>query len=518
MSVFSLAIRSVLVVGGGSAGFLAALILKKRCPELEVTVVRSKEIGVIGVGESTTVAMPRFLHGGLELDPGEFYREVQPSWKLGIHFLWGPRPSFEYAFDVQLDWKIDQLSHRNGFYCEDDFTYASTSAALMQQNKIFLRRPDGAPLIDRTFGYHLENRRFVAYLERCAVQRGITILEGTVTGATQDDNGITAVQLQSGQALTADLYVDCSGFRSLLLGKALQEPFISFKSSLFCDRAVVSAWPRTDEPILPYTIAETMESGWCWRIDHPDYVNRGYVYSSSFISDEEAEREFRAKNPSIDNTWIVKFVSGRYERTWVKNVVAVGNSSGFVEPLESTALAIICDESRFLAETLYECNHQPTPLMVKYYNLVNARAWDTIRDFLAIHYRFNTRVNSQFWQTCRAETELGPIQEFVDYYQERGPNISWRYSLIHPSDMFGVEGYLALLVGQKVPYRARYTATEEEIGIWKKVQANHRQLAENGIAIPEALNFIASSNCRWNPSFFQTPQHLQLTSYIGTAS
>jgi tryptophan halogenase len=250
---------------------------------------------------------------------------------------------------------------------------------------------------------------------------------------------------------------------------------------------------------------------------------RGYVYSSAFISDEEAEREFRTKNPKITTTRIVKFVSGRYVRSWVKNVVAVGNSAGFVKPLESTSLAIICDESRLLAEGLYETDRVPTPSLVAHYNRINARAWDIIRDFLGIHYKFNTRYDTPFWRACRADVELGPIQELVDYYCENGPSSFGRTNLIHGNDIFGMEGYLALLVGQKVPYRARYTPTAEERRLWAGIQTENRIKARTALTVREALDAVAGPNWQWVPGFFRNPAApaptvSQLTSYIGASN
>jgi tryptophan halogenase len=387
----------------------------------------------------------------------------------------------------------------------------------MSHNKIFPRQENGAPLITHNFGYHIENRRFVAYLETKAAERGIEIIDDIVTSATQNEHGLTGVHLESGRNLTADFYVDCSGFRTLLVGKTLNEPFISYKSTLFCDRAVVSAWERTDEPIQPYTTAETMDAGWCWRIDHPDYINRGNVYSSAFIKDEDAERELRSKNPSVQKTWIVKFASGRFERSWVKNVVAVGNAAGFVEPLESTALAVICDEARILAEVLADCDRQPTSGPITQYNRINARAWDSIRDFLGIHYKFNTRLNNTpFWQACRADAELGPIQDLVDYFQDRGPSSFWRFNQIHFNDMFRMEGYLAMFVGQKLPYQARYTPTADETRVWKAIQARHRQMAESAYSVRDALSVIMSPDCRWRPGYFKVPLESQMTSFTGS--
>ncbi len=512
-------IQQVVVMGGGSAGFLAALTLKKRLPELSVTVVRSKEMGVIGVGESTTVAVPNLLHGYLDLDPGEFYRMANPSWKLGIRFLWGPRPFFDYTFGLQMDWKWSNLARNNGYYCEDDCTYVDGPSALMSHKKAFLRQPNGDPLIRRDFGYHIDNPRFVAYVEAKAAERRIAILDDVLAEVQQNERGITGLKLASGATLTADLYLDCTGFRSLLLGKALGEPYTSFKSTLFNDRAVVGSWERTDEAINPYTTAETMSAGWCWQIDQPDSVNRGYVYSSAFIGDDEAEREFRGKNPKVGATRLIPFASGRYHRSWVKNVVAIGNANGFVEPLESTALAVICDESRLLAECLGECDCQPSPSLMDSYNCINARAWDTIRDFLGIHFKFNTRIDSEYWRACQAHAELGPIQDLVDYYRENGPSTFARTTLLHGNDIFGMEGYLALLVGQKVAYRAKHVPTPGELRLWNGVRAENRAKALTALTVRQALDAVSSPGWKWAPGFFRSPASLQtasqLTSFIG---
>lgn len=508
-------IQSFLVAGGGSAGFLAALILKKQFPDLPVTVVRSKELGVIGVGESTTVAIPRTLHGYLDLDPGEFYHRVLPSWKLGIRFLWGKRPFFDYTFGRQLDWKWQELKKANGYYCGDDFTYADVASSLMSHNKAFPRQPNGLPLIESTFGYHIENRRFVGYLEDTAPRRGVQVLDDEIVGADRDENGVTGVRLASGRTLTADLYVDCSGFRSLLVGGTLKEPYHSFASTLYCDRALVGSWPRGDDEVIrPYTTAETMAAGWCWQIDHPDAVNRGYVYSSAFLDDAAAEREFRAKNPKVTDARLIHFKSGRFARGWVQNVVAVGNAAGFVEPLESTALAVTCDAARILANYLVECDRAPTPTGVSQYNRVFARAWDAIRDFLGIHYKFNTRYDTPFWQAVRADAVLGPVQELIDCYQQNGPTTFFRHSLLEANNMFGMEGYLSLLVGQQVPHRAVYTPPADERRLWESVRTRHRELAESAVGVREALDVVLSPDCRWQPGFFKTRTEAHLTSYV----
>src|SRR5207248_805307 len=156
------------------------------------------------------------------------------------------------------------------------------------------------------YAYHIENVHFVRYLEGVAARLGVVVKDDTVVEVLQNDDGVAGLRLASGMTATADLYVDCSGFASLLLGKTLKEPYFSFKSSLYNDRAVASWWDRTDEPMQHYTTAETMNCGWCWRIDHEHQIARGYVYSSGFISDSDAEAEFRAKNPKVTDTRIVK--------------------------------------------------------------------------------------------------------------------------------------------------------------------------------------------------------------------
>src|SRR5678815_2835594 len=165
---------------------------------------------------------------------------------------------------------------------------------------------------------------------------------------------------------------------SALLGESLAERFVSYDRTLFCDRAVVGGWTRTSEPIKPYTTCETMESGWCWQIEHETRVNRGYVYASSFVTDEEAERHFREKNPLVTDTRIVKFVSGRHENLWVGNVVAIGNAGGFVEPLEATALGVIAFQSRTLTEILRDGDLEVTAFRRKQYNALHRRHWDSI--------------------------------------------------------------------------------------------------------------------------------------------
>ncbi len=379
-------VSRIVVLGGGTAGLTAALTLKLRWPQLAVRVIRSAEMGVIGVGEGTTVTFLQHFFEYLQLDLRHFFSLAEPTWKLGVRFLWGPRPEFLYPFGQEYSTRWKGLSRLNAAYFAPDDLWLGPTSALMAHDRAFFRQPDGKPQWHRNFAFHLENKKLVATLDSLAETAGVEISDGTMLSAERDDAGIAALRLDTGERITADLFVDASGFGSELLGKALGEPYRSFANSLFCDRAVIAGWPRTSEPIKPYTTAETMDAGWCWQIEHERFINRGYVYSSSFISDDDAAHEFLRGNPQIaTEPRIVKFRSGRYARCWADNVVAVGNASGFVEPLEATAIQVITWQSRTLADLLIEGCGEVTPSIRALYNLHNCGHWDEIRDFLAVH-------------------------------------------------------------------------------------------------------------------------------------
>jgi tryptophan halogenase len=290
----------------------------------------------------------------------------------------------------------------------------------------------------------------------------------------------------------ADLFVDASGFRSELLGRALEVPYQSFAPSLFTDRAVIGGFARSTEVIKPYTVAETMNHGWAWQIEHAHFINRGYVYSSAHCDDETARAELLQKNPSIppDSTRVVKYRSGRRAKNWVGNVVGVGNAVGFVEPLEATALGIIAQECVMLADSLAETGGHPGPVLVDVYNQHNTQAWDEIRDFLAVHYAFNTRLDTPFWRDCRDHTQLAGATKVVDWFRENGPSTLVQGILIPETNSFGFEGYLAMLVGQRVHYPRERKPTPKETQAWRQRLTQLQQEATGAMTVAEALRAL----------------------------
>ena len=493
-------ISSIVVLGAGSAGFMAALTLKLKLPHVHVRVVRSPNIPIIGVGEATTVVLPRHFFEYLKMKPRDFYLEARPTWKMGIRFLWGPRKEFVYTFSYEFEKRLPQCARNNGFYYSDESPWLGRSSAFMLHDKVFPRKPDGMPQFHNNHAFHIENVTYVGWLENRCREAGVMVTDATVKAETGGE-GIAALVTESGERITGDLYLDASGFRSELLGQALKEPFRSYADTLFSDHAVIGGWDRLpNEPILPYTVAETMDAGWCWQIDHEHVIHRGYVYGSAFITDEAARAEFLRKNPRVNpaETRVVKFRSGRYERSWVGNVVAIGNAAGFVEPLESTALQVICVECSSLADALLDSLCEPTPSLVKLYNRYNGDQWDDIRNFLAVHYKFNTRYDTPFWQAVRADAKLHGAEPIVEWYQENGPSVLAGVALVHSSNSFRMDGFLALLVGQKVPYKKTYEPTPVEQKFWLQYRQELAAEAMRGMNSEEALRALRTPGLQWS--------------------
>ena len=491
-------IDRVVIMGGGSAALLAAAAFARHLPDIEVVVVRSTKIGIIGVGEGTIATIGRFLHEYLGIDPLRFHAEVHPSIKLGIQFDWGAETPYHYSFAPQFSSGNPAqagFSHPVGDFCDEDATYANLSSSLMYHGKVSVADPKGRPVQSPRFAYHLENGRFVGFLESWVREHGIESVDAVVERVEVDEQGVKSLHLDDGREITADLYLDCSGFRSELLGAALEEPFVSFKDALPCDRAVVGGWHRTDETYHAFTTAQAMDSGWSWRIEHDEIINRGYVFASDFISDDAAEAEFRRVNPNLTDTRIIRFRSGFHRRSWVKNVVAIGNSAGFVEPLEATAIGFMSTAIDHLVAFIRTGGGAVADVHRDLYNRHQEGNWLQTRDFLAMHYKVNRLDQSEFWDACRRDQPLGDAQEILDYYTAVGPDFRALQSRLR-TDVFGAEGYLSILVGQRVPHRRERGPGRTERENWTRWKGECGLRGRGGVGMTDYLASIRRGDLR----------------------
>ena len=393
---------------------------------------------------------------------------------------------------------------------ESDVNSYSLGSLLMSADKVPMVREGGRiiSLLNRVpFAYHLDNAKFVEYLKDQAEKDGVERVNGTISEVKTSADGeeVTELVLSDGTSRSFDLYIDCSGYGSLLLEKAVGSEYLTFKSSLFTDSAIVANVPHGGD-IKPYTRVESMESGWCWGIPTVESDHRGYVFSSDFISPEDAEAEMRSKNPGMSDITLelVKFRSGRHSHFWKGNVVGMGNAYAFVEPLESTGLHMIIHE---INQLILNFPSSKADTAIK--RIVNQRLndhWDSIRWYLALHYKFNRRFNTPFWETCRNDTDISGAQDRVDIFQERAP-LTYRQSLFHrPEEIFSDFGYDVLLLGQKVEAKyvepgesradyAKRTTALKEIVSRAVTQAEAIQALRNGP--PELLESVVSSEGTW---------------------
>jgi tryptophan 7-halogenase len=474
--------RTIGVMGAGTAGYLAALAVKRRYPSIDVTIVQSSSEPIIGVGEATTTLMPPFLHAQLDLGVVELFEAVRPTFKLGIKFKWGPPGSFNYPFGDAHPVAAIQF--------DGDLATQSLLSLLMTEDRApLLRGPGGelASLLSRVkFAYHLDNVPFVRFLEQAAARAGIGNVDMKIDAVTlRGDGGVDAVRSSDGRELRFDFYVDATGFRSLLVGQTLGSPFQSYASSLFCDRAVVATLPQTDT-IEPYTTAETMNAGWCWRIPVRGEDHRGYVYSSAFLSDDLAVEEMRAANPGMAEPWFVRFRSGRHREMWIKNVFALGNAYAFVEPLESTALHMVIVGIAYLLDGIERMNDTS---FVDHANAAVGAQWDYLRWFLAIHYKFNRRLDTAFWRAARAGVDVSGLSPILERFQREGPwpmDTGCAYDPGNPAA--GFNGIMPLLLGQEVPAppgQPGFTRPE-----WASRVADCRRTARYALPQREALEIL----------------------------
>lgn len=465
--------RNVAIIGGGTSGYLAALAMKKKYPKLEVTMIESSKIPVIGVGEATTPEIRKFLFKRLGLSTVEFYKKVKPTWKLGIKFFWG------LPGDYFFNYPFGKSDIRSAMLIDGNINNCSLTSLLMANDSSFListeNAESGDPFFslsnDISYALHLDNASFIAYLKEEAMRMGVKSIDDLIVdGERNTSNGeLQAVIGEKGHRYEYEFFVDCSGFRSLLIEKVMGSPYHSFSNSLFTDSAVTGCIPNSNK-VKPYTYAESMNNGWCWNIPMRGEDHRGYVYCSQYCTMEDAIKELESKNPGIVNFKSIKFRSGRHLEICRENVFAIGNSYAFVEPLESTGIHMIIKEVEALTDNFLLLKKSPSVKAAINRNMNDH--WDYLKGFLSIHYKYNKKFDSKFWMDCRSQTDISSIKWLVDLYNEigllsyAGDKFGEIITKEIKDDIFGLLGFDTLLLGQGV-IPDNFSRGVQNRNIWK---------------------------------------------------
>jgi tryptophan halogenase len=450
-------IRSIAIVGGGTAGWMTAAALAHRIGDRScaITVVESSEIGTVGVGEATIPSIRRF-NDMLGLDENEFLRATQGTLKLGIEFHdWGRiGHRYMHPFGVpglDLESSVHQrwLSVRDH---PDTGTFEEYFLNFIVAKRDCVSRPASAASTT-THAYHFDAGLYAAFLRRYAEARGVARLDGKVVDVElRDDGFIAALRLADGRRVEADLFVDCSGFRGLLIEQTLKTGYEDWTHWLPCDRAVAvpCAHPvagssnYTGGALTPYTRSTARAAGWQWRIPLQHRIGNGYVYASRYLSDDEAATTLLANldGAARAEPRLLKFVTGRRRKIWSRNCIAIGLSAGFLEPLESTSIHLIQKSITYLLELFPD--RRFSPVLIDEFNRRALGEYDHIRDFVVLHYHANTRDDAPLWRHCREMRIPESLAYRLEFFRNGGR------VLRYPADLFAAPNWLAVLLGQEV--------------------------------------------------------------------
>ena len=422
-------LRHIAIVGGGTAGWIAGAMLARALHDYgcTITVIESPEIGTVGVGEAT---IPPFLDllRFLDINEADFVLRTEATYKLGIKFTdwrelgssyWHPFGVFGAGINRRPFFHAWHKAKAEGL--NPQFNDFSLCATLADRGLFKFPTPNaqGASSGLRYalhFDAALVARYLRAYCERLGVQR----LERTVTAATRGPNGdLDELVFNDQTRLKADLYIDCSGFRGLLIEQALQTGYLDWSDMLPCDRAV-AVQTRTTAPRPPFTEAFARSAGWRWRIPLQHRAGNGYVYASAHISDDEALADLLAQvgEPPLTDPRLLRFVTGRRKRFWNRNCIALGLASGFLEPLESTSIHLVISGMYALLEHFPDLDFDP--VNIDSYNEEVIHEFERVRDFIILHYCTTRRTDSPLWAQCGAMTLPDSLADRMDIYRRTG--------------------------------------------------------------------------------------------------
>ncbi|MEH3102579.1 MAG: tryptophan 7-halogenase [Sphingomonas phyllosphaerae] len=446
-------IEHVVIVGGGTAGWMMAAAAGRFLDDgrRRITLVESDAIGTVGVGEATIPSITSF-NNFLGIDEAEFLRATRGSFKLGIEFVGWDRPDARYFHpfghfgrDIQgINFHQLWLKLRDlpGIGAIGDYS-ATTLAAAAGAFGHPVADPR-SPLSGLALAYHIDATLYAAFLRRRAESDGVVRVEGRIVAVERRDNGdVAALRLDDGRRIAGDLFVDCSGFRSLLLGEALGVPFGDWSHWLPCDRAIAVPTARVAAPV-PYTRATAHRAGWQWRIPLQHRTGNGVVYASRFMDDDEAERLLLGRLDAEPTAAArrLSFTAGQRARLWERNVVALGLAGGFLEPLESTSIHLIQQGISKLFALFPDTSF--CPVERDEYNRQMGDNYRSIRDFIILHYHATRRDDSPFWDHVRTMEIPDTLARKIALFRQKGR--IFRYD----DELFTVPSWVAVMFGQGV--------------------------------------------------------------------
>jgi tryptophan 7-halogenase len=492
-------IRSILIVGGGTSGWIAAAYLNRfldpaRC---RITLVESATVGTIGVGEATVPPLVALLRL-LGIAESDFLRACHATYKLAIRFDgWAPAPVW-HPFGEVGGTRVGGLPlfhhwlerHRAGVEAAPYVAYSAQVRLCERDLAPRSLQADSDIIRLGAYAYHLDARAFAAYLAQVATGRGVRHVVDDVTRVARDERGwIKHVETRASGPLQADLYLDCSGFQGLLIGQAAESRFIDWSDQLLCDRAVVLPMPAA-RPMPPYTRATALRAGWSWRIPLHHRVGAGYVYSSRFASQDEAARELiehTGSDPASSAPGHLRMQVGRREHFWQANCLAVGLSAGFLEPLESTGIFLIQRGIELLLDHFPDLEFSPS--MLRRYNQRLAAEFEEVRDFILLHYALNTR-EEPFWRESRAIRLPDSLAQTLADYDETGV-VDWdNRSLFRDSSFYSIAAGFGRLP-RKGHAIAQQADPERVRQAMAAVRARNEALAKS---LPSHAEFIDAAN------------------------
>lgn len=443
----------IVIVGGGTSGWMTAAALARFLDKSwQITLVESDEIGTIGVGEAT-IPMVRLFNQSLGIDEAGFMAATQGSYKLGIRFEgWGGfDDSYIHAFGLVgrglglLPFQHYWLRARTEGLAGPLSDYVLNALAAAENRFAHVERKPDSPLPPMPYAYHLDATLYARFLRRFAEDRGVMRREGRIVEVQRhgESGDVAGVKLADGTVVDGDLFIDCSGFRSLLLGDALGVGYQDWSEWLGCDRAVAVPCARTD-PLVPYTRSIAQRAGWRWRIPLQHRTGNGHVFSSAHMGEDEATAILLAglDGEPLADPRVIRFQSGRREKFWDRNVVAIGLASGFIEPLESTAIHLVQTAITRLLDFL------PKGAVAAAdrdgYNRLAVFEIEKIRDFVILHYAANGRTGEPFWDRLRTMPLPDGLAQRIAMFKASGRIVR------EHDELFDVPGWVQVMIGQGI--------------------------------------------------------------------